>query len=207
MEDDSERTIELALAKKNIDWAFGRPNNSNPRNTDAKIIVLPSDRWKEFQALRLRAAEEDQRALGVPLEDEKSRQEPFYADMLNAAAKEQDEWFVFAQDKEKVVGMAGAMCKLKHISSTRHLVTLVSVYVLPEFRKHGIGKRLIDSLVGKLEKAGHVKQAILWVTETQDEAVKLYKKCGFTECGKVDCAVIIDNKAYSQLIMQKSIKK
>jgi len=57
-----------------------------------------------------------------------------------------------------------------------------SIAVSGEFRRRGIGKAVIMSMIRRLE-AGGVYTINLEVRASNEPAIWLYKKCGFTECG------------------------
>ncbi len=62
-----------------------------------------------------------------------------------------------------------------------HEVELETIYVLPRFHGHGIGKALI------LEALQNVS-TVLWLSvwEENDHAITFYKKLGFIESGELD---------------------
>jgi ribosomal protein S18 acetylase RimI-like enzyme len=61
-------------------------------------------------------------------------------------------------------------------------VDLVSMWVAPEARRQGVGRRLIASVVtwAQEQEASFIE---LWVTETNDPARRLYESCGFAYTG------------------------
>jgi ribosomal protein S18 acetylase RimI-like enzyme len=174
---------------------------------EVDIITVSPERWQEFRALRLEAVTVDPQAIGGSREDEEKRSLESYKDLLEQSQKAEDLWLVFAQQNNELIGVAGAMCKMKHISVCRHVATLISVYLRPEFRGQGIGERLIRSVLEKLTTSTYVTEVNLFVTTTQIAAINLYKKCGFTTCGKLSNALIISGQTYDQDIMQRHIEK
>ena len=60
---------------------------------------------------------------------------------------------------------------------------VLSLCVLPEYRRKGIGKALLDSLVTLAPKIGTTR-VFLEVRENNTNANSLYDKCGFKNVGK-----------------------
>ena len=91
--------------------------------------------------------------------------------------------FVVAEVNGKVVGYI--MCRLEHgLSETRRfrLVKkghIVSVAVLPEYRRTGIGSALVTEALRSLSK-DRAEECFLEVRVTNESAIDLYKKLGFT---------------------------
>ena len=59
------------------------------------------------------------------------------------------------------------------------VVELVSMFVSPQARGHGVGEALIDAVIG-WARARDATSVHLWVTETNKHASRLYERCGFT---------------------------
>lgn len=55
------------------------------------------------------------------------------------------------------------------------------MYVAPAYRGHRIAERLLQTLEATLRREGY-GQARLETGREQTEAVKLYERCGYTEC-------------------------
>ena len=90
--------------------------------------------------------------------------------------------FIVAEENDEVVGYI--MCRMEYglsnfgfkgLAKKGHIV---SVAVMPDFRRKGIGKALVNEAMGGMRGYG-AKQAFLEVRVTNDPAVDLYKKLGF----------------------------
>lgn len=57
---------------------------------------------------------------------------------------------------------------------------LKRLYVMPEYRKFGIGKKLLESIVEEAKKDNY-KEIVLDTIKPLQSAIKLYKKYGFKE--------------------------
>lgn len=62
------------------------------------------------------------------------------------------------------------------------LVELVSMWTGPEARRRGVGRRLVDAVVGWAGASGATRVE-LWVTRGNDDAQRLYAAAGFTVTG------------------------
>ena len=60
---------------------------------------------------------------------------------------------------------------------------VVSMWVRPGARGHGVGAALVDAAAGWAKARGH-DTLYLWVTETNAPARVLYERCGFTPTGE-----------------------
>lgn len=182
-------------------------------NTDDnfEIINLPPERWQEFKELRLQAVEEAPVSIGVTRDDEQARSEDAYAKFLEKSAGGEFTWSIFAQRNNKLIGMAGAMCTKSHLSTMRHVATVISVYTKPEFRRMGIATALMKALLTKLEKS-NVMQAQLQVTinpanDNDQTAIKVYQRLGFKQCGTYSNDIVVNGKSYSSVIMERGIEE
>lgn len=59
---------------------------------------------------------------------------------------------------------------------------ITNVAVAPEWRKRGVGRRLMQAAMEKAGQQGIV-QIVLEVRVSNAEAIRLYEKCGFINCG------------------------
>jgi GNAT superfamily N-acetyltransferase len=62
-------------------------------------------------------------------------------------------------------------------------VGLVSMWVRPQARGHGVGQALIAAVLD-WARAREAKSVHLWVTENNSHACLLYRRCGFTLTGE-----------------------
>jgi len=92
------------------------------------------------------------------------------------------ETFIVAEENEEVVGYI--MCRMEVGLSNFGFGGLirkghiVSVAVLPQYRRKGIGQALIAKAMDGM-RLHNAKQCFLEVRTTNEEAISLYKKLGF----------------------------
>ena len=61
---------------------------------------------------------------------------------------------------------------------------LTALWVDPGFRSQGVGKALVEAVVDWATSKGFT-QVLLWVTEMNDKAQRLYERHGFARTGRV----------------------
>ena len=102
----------------------------------------------------------------------------FYVDLFRRFP----ETFLVAEENGKVVGYI--MCRIEvglgdlGLSGLKKKGHVVSVAVMPEHRKKGVGEALVSSAMDAM-RTYNAKQCYLEVRVSNDPAVKLYKKLGF----------------------------
>ena len=84
-----------------------------------------------------------------------------------------------AHAPDGVVAMAGAFQPDVDPTTRR----IFGVWVEPALRGQGLGVRLVTTLLDWAASAG-AESTELWVTESNDPAVRLYESLGFEDCGK-----------------------
>lgn len=86
----------------------------------------------------------------------------------------------FAHQENKIIG-CGGLCLYDEMPSPDNANGkcgyLMNIYVLPEYRKHGIGEKIVNFLIEQahLENVGKI------YLETTDGAKQFYKKLGFSD--------------------------
>jgi ribosomal-protein-alanine N-acetyltransferase len=102
----------------------------------------------------------------------------FYVDLFRRFP----ETFLVAEENKNPVGYI--MCRIEvglgdfGFSGLKKKGHVVSVAVMPEHRKKGVGEALVSSAMEAMKIYG-AKQCYLEVRVSNDPAVKLYKKLGF----------------------------
>lgn len=77
-----------------------------------------------------------------------------------------------------------------------------SVYVKEEYRCHGVGKKLLDVLMEKGQKAGF-HTVIARIAETNDVSIRLHEKAGFKIIGVMEEVGVKFGKLLDVYMMQK----
>ena len=81
-------------------------------------------------------------------------------------------------------------------------VGLISMWVRPRARGHGVGEALIVAVLDWAQ-ARHARSVNLWVTETNKPARRLYERCGFKPTGERQ--PLPSNPALGELAMARKL--
>jgi len=78
--------------------------------------------------------------------------------------------------------MALGACVDPDLANGRTLGELDAIYLLPQYRGSGYGKRMLSWALARFEEQGR-GYAILWVLERNTPAIAFYARCGFEQDG------------------------
>lgn len=81
------------------------------------------------------------------------------------------------------------------------IANVVSVFVASEVRGQGVSKNLLNDLISKIKKSGHIKTLHLEVNPAQLPAYNLYKNLGFQVTGKTK-RLLGNGTEYEDLLMK-----
>jgi ribosomal protein S18 acetylase RimI-like enzyme len=133
--------------------------------------VGPGD-WEDLRSVRLRALTDAPKAFV----SEHSREAGWLEDDWRSAIQEA-RWVV-ARTAHDVIGVARSSQDTK--SPKRRYIE--AVWVAPEFRRLGVGGRLVHWLIDR-ERSSGIKEILLWVIDSNDYARAFYLKMGFRSTG------------------------
>jgi ribosomal protein S18 acetylase RimI-like enzyme len=150
--------------------------------------LAPADALS-FRTLRLRALREHPDAFTSSYEDD--RDQPVEA----AAARLAGHAFWGAYQGSELYGILGLERETR--AKNRHKATVVGMYVAPEVAGQGVGRALLDALLGHARGAG-VQSLVLTVTEGNAAATRLYEAAGFRSFGVEPDAIRVDGRSYAK---------
>jgi ribosomal protein S18 acetylase RimI-like enzyme len=133
----------------------------------------------EWLRLRLQALQGDPEAFSASFEEYQPLNLEEVRKRLGFDAK--DAFVVGAFDGGRLQGCAG-FYRDRGLKS-RHKGRVWGVYVTPERRGAGVGKKMMTMLLERGAALDGVQQVLLSVTATQDAALRLYRSVGFTSFG------------------------
>lgn len=107
---------------------------------------------------------------------------------------------IFIEDNDQLVGMIGAYRENKQ--KLKHIVNIVSFYVIPEYRGKGAGKALLQAVINKYREDKKTKKLQLGVVTTQAPAQHLYNTLGFQRVGELKYAVKVSDTYYNEYLME-----
>jgi len=130
----------------------------------------------QLRTIRLRALQTDPLAFGSTYEREIDRDTKAWEAWATAHGKGADKATFLALRGADAVGIAAGMRELE-----AKTFGLFSMWVAPEARRSGVGRKLVDHVVDWAIASG-ANRIALWVT--QAPAIAFYERCGFTDDGR-----------------------
>jgi len=130
------------------------------------------DDWKLFRDIRLRALADAPYAFGSTFDEERAQPELWWRERL---ARGPDVAGFSALETERWIGIARVFVGREEEPS---VANLVSMWVDPAFRGRGVGRALVERVFEWAREHGATR-VDLWVTETNEPAIRLYESCGF----------------------------
>lgn len=91
------------------------------------------------------------------------------------ALKIQNTVFLIAEEDGRLLGYAGMYCTLEEGEVT-------NVAVAPQERRRGVGGMLMEAIREEAKRLG-LERIILEVRVSNESAIRLYERQGFTKCG------------------------
>lgn len=100
--------------------------------------------------------------------------EKYFNNMLN------NEIVYIALDKDKIVGYLAGSINIQGSYVTKSLAEIDNMFVLEEYRKYGIGTKLINEFKDYCSK-NKIEELKVTASDKNKNAIKFYKKNGFDE--------------------------
>jgi GNAT superfamily N-acetyltransferase len=125
-----------------------------------------------FREVRLAALQDAPYAFGSTYERERTTDEKSWRERLANRAQ------LAAELDAEIVGTAAG------IASDKTSAALISMWVAPRARGRGVGARLVNAVLDWAKDQGY-STVLLWVTDGNAVAERLYERCGFARTGAV----------------------
>jgi ribosomal protein S18 acetylase RimI-like enzyme len=160
-----------------------------------KIEQLSPEDAADYQGLRLFALQESPAAFGSSYAEEVDRPLEVVEKRL---ADARNHVFGAIDENGRLVGIA----TLRREGRVRsdHKAFLFGMYVLPEYRRQGVGRALLEAVIRRAEVLG-IRQVNLTVNSENRAAVLLYESCGFERFGLERDAFRIGNGFFDVVYM------
>ncbi|HEX7027900.1 MAG TPA: GNAT family N-acetyltransferase [Gammaproteobacteria bacterium] len=105
------------------------------------------------------------------------------------------------------VRLAGVTALSRRLSPKyRHKAFLWGMYVIPEFREHGIARSLMQTAITWAKKQPEIVAISLQVTLSNIRGQAFYKRFGFTVFGTEKQSLLVDSKFHDVHYMELEIK-
>ncbi|NHM30274.1 GNAT family N-acetyltransferase [Neobacillus terrae] len=160
-----------------------------------KIIILGPENAGLYRDIRLQALKDHPEAFSSSFEEESAYTLERFSSRLN-----EDFIFTFgALMEDQLIGTVTLATERRN--KLKHRANIAAMYVDPEYRRSGTGKKLMEEAIKKAKELEGIEQIYLSVTSTNEAAKKLYLSLGFTTYGKDIKALKINNRYYDEDLM------
>ena len=164
-----------------------------------QIRMLNEDDAGELFRLRHGALLDSPLAFLASTEDDLASSEVAVRELL----KPQRESVVFGACTQGLVGMLGLFRASQRKAA--HKIRLWGMFVLPAFRRQGVGMRLLDAAICYARSLDGAASVHLSVSESADDARHLYERAGFETWGVEPDAVRFEARSVSERHMWLSL--
>ncbi|WP_409276072.1 GNAT family N-acetyltransferase [Neobacillus sp. SCS-31] len=160
-----------------------------------EIRKLTPDDAARYRTIRLEALRAHPEAFGSSYEEELEYPLSFFEDRFRNGPAVTLGAFI----KGELAGTVTLFPETK--KKFKHRVNIVAMYVAPEHRRSGAGKKLVGAALDLAREMEGVTHVYLAVTSTNIPAKKLYELLGFFTYGVDQSALNLDGKLYSEDLM------
>ncbi|GJM31945.1 MAG: hypothetical protein DHS20C18_09460 [Saprospiraceae bacterium] len=152
----------------------------------SNIRLLTEKDASAYRTLRLHSYQEAPLAFSESYEDEQHRTDTDFAQELKTVGNA-PEWFVLGAFSESDQLIGFVKFRRDRRSKARHKSMIHAMYTDPAYRKQGVWRELIYSLLERVKQLEGLEQIHLWVLHSAvgGSASGFYKSCGFENQGPV----------------------
>ena len=163
---------------------------------DAAVAIRPlgSADLAAYKALRDEMLEAHPEAFTSDAAEERAKEPADYLQRLGLDRREPGQFVLGAWRGGRLVGAIG--CERDRRRKGRHVGHVVGMMVRPEARRLGIGRALLDGLIGACRRIEGMEMLTLTVTAGNDPAFALYESSGFVVYGKLPRAIRLGSGRY-----------
>jgi ribosomal protein S18 acetylase RimI-like enzyme len=136
------------------------------------IVEAHPRQWCEFRALRLDALRREPSAYASTYDEALARPEAFWRERL----ADEGTMNLVAIVEDEMVGMVGAYVAAPDDPS---VAVVVGLYVAAEYRRCGLGRQLLETVLDRLAERTEIVTIRLSVNPNQVAACALYQSVGF----------------------------
>jgi GNAT superfamily N-acetyltransferase len=144
-----------------------------------EVRRLRADEWPHLRDLRLRALADAPEELGSSVEEEERLPDEYWQRVARGGGQ-RNRYVTFAGVVEgRNAGMVGGVLD----ADSGGFADLVALWVEPEARCRGLGRTLVESVVGWAAESG-ARRVRAWVNDTNGPARTVYRAAGFEPTGE-----------------------
>jgi ribosomal protein S18 acetylase RimI-like enzyme len=158
---------------------------------DIDVRRLAADDAPLFRDIRLEALRLAPDAFASTFEAESAKPSSWFVERLGGSH------VLGAFCAERLVGVASLV--ILQSAKMAHKGHLVGMYVRPEARRSGVGRRLVEAIVETAR--GHVEVIQLTVVAGNETARRLYAGLGFEEYGREKKALKSGDRYFDEILM------
>ena len=158
------------------------------------IRLLAAGDLAAYKDLRDEMLEAHPEAFTSDATEERAKEPTDYLHRLGLDRRERGQFVLGAWHGDRLVGAIG--CERDRRRKGRHIGHIVGMMVRPEARRRGIGRELLQGLIGECRRAGGIEMLTLTVTAGNVAAVRLYESSGFVVYGNLRRAIRLDSGRY-----------
>jgi ribosomal protein S18 acetylase RimI-like enzyme len=162
---------------------------------DIRIRRLTADDAELFRDIRLEALRCNPEAFGSTFEAESVKPLSWFSGRLGGSQ------VLGAFHARTLLGVASLI--IQQSAKMAHKGVLVGMYVRPEVRRTGIGRRLVEAVIDTASR--HVELIQLTVVTDNEAARRLYASLGFVEYGLEKKALKQGDRYYDEILMAKDL--
>src|SRR5262245_20133791 len=167
-----------------------------------QVRVLGPPDAAAFRAQRIRALRAHPDAFGRAPEEVDSVE--VWAERLRAYGLSDLDFLLGAFDADALVGAVG--CHRDHGAKQRHIAYVWGMYVVPEQRGRGLGRRLLLAALDRIRTWPDVEQVWLDVTIGNAAARALYASCGFRSIAVKPRVLKVGDQYHDEELMALPLK-
>ena len=157
--------------------------------------LTPADA-EQYREIRLAGLEDSPEAFGSTFESESLKPLSSFAERLGSSA------VLGAFHGEDLVGIAGFA--VREGVKEAHKGLLWGMYVRPEVRKSGVGRRLVEAIIDFARQRVEILQ--LSVVSDNKPAQRLYARLGFIEYGLEKSSLKHSGRYYDEILMALELR-
>jgi ribosomal protein S18 acetylase RimI-like enzyme len=166
-------------------------------NTDhIEVVRLGPGDWRELKAIRLEGLRCEPMAFSSTYADSVARPDDDWRQRL---ANPASVTFV-ARIGTRPVGMVGAIFGA---DGERHVAMVFGMYVSATYRGQGVGRALMRTLLDHVATRPQIITLRLWVTPTQQAALRLYASLGFRVVENPDRSMLEGEGTQEEVAMER----